>query len=92
MDYEKTCPVCGKKYTAKRKDSKVCSDTCRVKLHLQKRAEKAELAGIEKGIEKAVNQMYTDGNGNEWPSKEAAIADLKERMRKAAEKLKELDE
>lgn len=87
MDYEKTCPVCSKKYTAKRRDSKVCSDTCRVKLHLQKRAEKAELAGIEKGIEQAVNQMYIDGNGKEWPSKEAWLADLKERMRKKAENL-----
>lgn len=87
MDYEKTCPVCGKKYIAKRATSVFCSSTCRVKNHFKKKFDEAEMAGVEK----AVNQMYIDGNGKEWPSKEAAFADLKERMRKAAEKLKELD-
>jgi hypothetical protein len=29
--YDKKCIICEKKYQANRKDSKVCSDTCRVK-------------------------------------------------------------
>lgn len=29
MKYERTCPICGKKFTAKRRDALCCSSTCR---------------------------------------------------------------
>lgn len=31
MQYDKKCVYCGKRYTAKRNDSKTCSSSCRVK-------------------------------------------------------------